>query len=296
MHYYATETYRSISEVTNTSELWQLHVVQEALKYEYLLSGIFALTAFHKSTKSLHNAHGYFNIALHYQNSASSSLRGAIFDLNQENSGALFATSVIMYICVIASPSNPAQEPPTSFLDTMVLSIDLLPGLSSIAQTAKPWLQPAGPFRPLFEVWNRLDANLEDDDFRRALTRLRETNEEHVPQEQHDERAINARAIDSLESCFLRGKTGVLVFLVLVRKEFGLELKLRKPTALLILLYWGVLLDNLQGEWWAEGAGKGLIQEVSPILWDYGMTWRDAARWAIRRVGLKELNQESQIP
>lgn len=65
MHHWSTTTYKSLCTVPEDHQYMQLVMPQEAMRYDFLLNGIFVAAALHRSmTAAESEARGYFNIAM----------------------------------------------------------------------------------------------------------------------------------------------------------------------------------------------------------------------------------------
>jgi hypothetical protein len=65
-------------------------------------------------------------------------------------------------------------------------------------------------------------------------------------------------------------------------------LRCRDPLALLILMYWGVLLHELHGRlWWAHNSGSSLVLELLAQLKPCRPDWEDIILWPKQRIGLQ---------
>lgn len=65
MHLWSTTTYKGLCSVPEDQHYMQLVLPQEALRYDFLLNGIFVAAALQRSTMAPEpEARGYFNVAM----------------------------------------------------------------------------------------------------------------------------------------------------------------------------------------------------------------------------------------
>jgi hypothetical protein len=65
MHCWSTSTYKSLCSVPEDHHYMQLVMPQEALRYDFLLNGIFVAAALHRAAMApKQEAKRYFNIAM----------------------------------------------------------------------------------------------------------------------------------------------------------------------------------------------------------------------------------------
>ena len=216
MNHWTAETYKSsCGTATNEYHAWQVLVPQEGLKYDYLLHGVLAMAALNIAVESFHErASDYVNIALEYQNLASSSFRAELANVTEANSQAVFAFSLITLCLSLALPQFWKDHPePIGMLDSQVLHYELLRGVGLIVQSSRDWL-PALPLLSNAEQYKPLPARELDKDTQAAVDRLNALNDEKHDISRRETRAEKAQAISFhaacrkaifyLEECFIR--------------------------------------------------------------------------------------------
>ncbi|KAH6699681.1 hypothetical protein BKA61DRAFT_621522 [Leptodontidium sp. MPI-SDFR-AT-0119] len=285
MHYWFTKT--SSSFTTTYTDLFRGHVVQEALKHEYLADSIFALTSLHIASDTIDPvaAASYVSVALQYQNSAVSTFRAALQNVTQSNCDALFLSSISIMACAMVSPllSTGAHDAAKSTLESILILYDFLNGIISVININRDWLE-SGPCRDIFRAQRRFDAP-RTDETKGQIERLQNLNNAVIGAANplHE---TYSHAIQQLERCFQEGKTIAVGWLVSAGKDFVIELQRGERMALMIFMYWGVLLDRLDEMWWAKYAGKRLVKELCGSFDGYGKEWDEATNWAKMEVGL----------
>jgi len=77
----------------------------------------------------------------------------------------------------------------------------------------------------------------------------------------------------------------VLPWLVVVSDEFVMFVQNELPMALLICMCWGLLLNRVEGIWWAKASGSKIVAQLIPRLVD-AQEWNGIVNWAKEEVGL----------
>lgn len=273
MYRFSTRTYLTFSATGVSPEVWKSFAVQEALEHDFLMDGLLSLAALHIAAEKELESGEYVRIALEYQNRALISFREALSHLTAENCNSTFACSVIAMMSTLFSTGCILQ------------AFELLEGIRYVSKTGREWLQ-TGPFGPVFDLWFLPISSIQDSDINMALLELAAFNDNLSSTATQERQATFTDAISHLHTCFSKDKEMVLLWLAMTGEEFMSGLKRHEPMAILIFLHWGVLLDRLHDEWWVEGAGKRLVEELALKLEEYGQVWVDMTIWARRQVGL----------
>jgi hypothetical protein len=286
MHHWFMKTCQSFT--IKLTDLFRSHVVKEALKHEYLTDSIFALTSLHiaSETSDPVSAASYVNVALQYQNNAVPNFRTALHNVTQSNCDAIFASSILIMACSVVSPLFPAGDSDIakSSTDSILHLYDFINGISSIVDISRQWLE-SGPCRVVFRTRRGFEAPTEDKTTL-PTEHLRHLNNTVTGTSNSLRHQTYERAIEWLERCFAEDKTMAVTWLAMAGKDFTKELQKREPMALMVFMYWGVLLDKLDEMWWAKCSGKRLVEELCGILNGHGNEWDKAKKWAKMEVGL----------
>ncbi|KAJ5794343.1 hypothetical protein N7457_000942 [Penicillium paradoxum] len=285
MHQFATETYASLCISDSESKVWQTAIPRLALKHPYLMNGILALASMHIATTCLapYEAQLYLDTGLQYYNRSITPFRNAIDSITPQNCNAVFAHSIVMIAVSIASPRLTAtKDESTSITENIVVLFELLQGVKKILQVSKSWIN-----LQLFsqgEYWKTTPVEV-DPDTGAALAHLAALNDLVMIGIYSEQHRINKDVITHLRHCYAKfarspDPAPVLAWLGAIQKDFVDSLKCRQPFSLLILMYWGVLLMELDGKrWWARNAGRALVWELFEALRDGDPRWEGALTW-----------------
>ncbi|KAJ5185896.1 Protein of unknown function DUF3468 [Penicillium cf. griseofulvum] len=292
IHKFATETYESLCISKSETKIWQITVPKLAFKHSYLMSGILALASMHIATtcEPSEGALQYYETGLQYYNRSLTPFRNAIDSITPHNCDAVFAHSIVMIAISIASPRLiVTKDECTSITENIVILFQLLQGVKKIMQVSKSWIK-----LELFsqgEYWKKTPTEL-DPDTEAALTHLAALNDQVMIGIYSNQHRINKNVIAHLRHCYAKfahsaDPAPVLAWLAAVDKDFVENLRCRQPFSLLILMYWGVLLRELDEQrWWARDSGRALVLELFDALRSGDPRWERALAWVQRKMRL----------
>ncbi|CZR58894.1 related to regulatory protein involved in control of sterol uptake [Phialocephala subalpina] len=288
MHHWCTKTCHSFT--VKLTDVFQSHAVKEALKHEYLADSLLALTSLHIASETSDPvvAASYVNTALQYQNNAVPTFRAALQNVTQSNCDAIFTSSILTMACSIVSPLLPAgdNDKAKSPTESILLLYDFVNGISSVVDISRQWLE-SGPYRVIFRSSSQREVEpLRESEALPAIIQLMNLNNTVTGIANSPLHQTYECAIGQLKKCFGEDKHSAVTWLAMAGEDFTNQLQKREPMALLIFMYWGVLLDKLDEMWWAKYSGRKIVEELSENLRGYGNEWEEATRWAKIQVGL----------
>lgn len=292
MHQFATDTYRSVSTSEPEMNVWQIHVPRLALQFDFLMNGILALASLQiAATLEPPASFVYMDTALQYHNLTFAPFRSSIDNLTEQNCEAVLAQSIITTVFGIAMPRvTAARGEPSNMTENIVVLFELLQGVKNIINIGQSWIKLN--LYPVHKRDPKSDGPALDDETQTALGRLATLNEEALASIDTDQYRINKDVISHLRYCFAMytnegGPGNVLAWLAAVDKEFVDNVRRRQPLALLVLMHWGVLLGELDGQWWwARNSGRALVSELLHILQPGNARWSESLAWPQRKMGL----------
>lgn len=295
MHVWSLKTCRSFS--SNLSGVFQSFMVEQAFHHPFLMDSLLALTSLHiasgtasSNDNDVNNHHGSLNLALvseyiddalHYQNSAVPAFSSALENISPLNCDALFACSVIMMACAFAAPLIGSSRGNTR--ESLTSPFHFVKGIHSVIDKARPWMAN-GPFR--FAIITHSDDDWEssqqDNEVFHRLRKLCFHGDPAI-------RNILFHSITLLRNCFAKDETMAIPWIVVVGEDFADLVQQEVPMALLVYMYWGVLLSRLKEVWWATLSGRGIVNDLAKEL--AGIDgWTEAIQWATEEVGTNKEN------
>lgn len=283
MHRWSTGTYKScVTPQVNDGEVWEQKVPALALRYDFLLNGLLALSAYDCARAAAETeAEQYVNSAIEYHALALGSFRSYVPRIDSDSHEAAFACSLILMILALASAqfaSNPGMGKPHDMVQNAIVHFEMLRGCVPILDInadylmSNPQIQKLVPFEDL-------PRTMIDGQTRTALGHLSDFNDKKIvaARDRSGEYNINSishweickKAISMLTDCFEKCVDDVsrgyaLGWLNIAGEDYIKALKDDDNAALLILMFWGVLIDKLGHQvWWADKFGRLLVTEIS---------------------------------
>ncbi|KAL4884852.1 hypothetical protein BJY04DRAFT_214734 [Aspergillus karnatakaensis] len=292
MHKYSTETYKTFFSEPADYHVWQAVVPRWAFKYDFLLYGILSVTALHTALAlDPVDARPYLDASMDFQSKALRPFQEALQNISLENVDAAFAYSRITIVKGIAfrqvaADINSADD--TSMLESIFLLFKLVDGVMAITDMSHEQLRKSALIPRNF--WGTAEFTL-DSDTNEALTRLSELNTRLNINDDTQYCTIDS-AIFRLRQCWQRfhrhgDSTSVLSWLAMAGKEFVIAAMNYESLPLLVLAYWGSLLQQLKGaSWWAANSGSALVSDILETLCRSNVDFGEAALWPKRKAGV----------
>ncbi|KAH7030145.1 C6 transcription factor [Macrophomina phaseolina] len=326
MHRWSTRTYLSVCSIPQDQPLMQHTVPQRGLEYECLLHSLLALSSLDLATttaqaggsNSTRSAAAYTRAAMEYYGKSIALFRREVSDITYANHDSLYLISVLMSLINIAALHFPREDAGggaaatlPSVLESMPTIFSLLRGATLVGVRCGRWLVDSVESVRIIVAMGAAPPELLDGGTREALARLGAVNDglhisavcRRAGQATEDETRAHemyARAIEGLERCFAEEARGyidgfLLSFPALAGREFGAAVQKGEPMALLVLMYFAVLMEwHGKKGWWATSIGTALILEISEKLRRLQFTlvpgFQEAVLWAQQQVGLPGLN------
>lgn len=291
MHQWCMKTCYSFS--SDLSDVFGTYVVKQALRHPFLMDSLLALSSLHIANDltsantdieistndgtKLASAEDYIIDALHYQNQAAPAFRAALEDISPTNCNALCACSAIMMACAVVSSLSQSGE--DSGMGTLTALLPFIKGVHVVIDRAREWLA-SGPFGLIMQCHP-------DDDwllFQPGDVELLPSGIQKLYCLRSHASDVCTRAIVMMGKCYVKADAMVLPWLVVVGDEFVGLVQQGQPMALLIYMCWGVLLNRLEGIWWARASGRKIVMQLIPRLIGFE-EWEGIVNWAKEEVG-----------
>lgn len=278
LDHYRKFTYKTLSCSPKTDNAFRVTVIKLASKFPFLHHGILACSALHLASSDPSNKEYYTIQSLQYQDQATPAFRWATMHVDSNNCQAVLAFAFFLVVCSLGSGfddqglflSNDNEQDQVT--DTDMPSLHWINILRNGCSMLCPvWDElTSGPLAPFAALWrDDIGVIVDSNDLllRTLLSVFPEdgTTEYHI---YHDsavklvaafkflqEHGPSPNIWDTLNSWPMRILPGYLDLL-----------KQNRPSALLLLAYYAVLLRPLQGEWFLEGRITKLIDEIARRL------------------------------
>ncbi|PSN58954.1 hypothetical protein BS50DRAFT_566210 [Corynespora cassiicola Philippines] len=303
LHHWSLSTSLSILKSPQLNHFWQKVFTEIAFHNACVMHSILSIAALHVAYLCTSNRHRHICYAAHHHTLALRSFREDISCLKPDNSDALFASSTLTFFYAFIRfgklygwDGEDGSGPRVS----RILGAEWIPlvrGMEAVLHPVYEYVR-VGPLRSLLGLGNffEMDPDAQPGPDDEALLRLREIwvsdeNSQVYDDTLHLMRRTNAWMaqfrIASDEQLtgwgYNREWSGPFAWLFLASERYFVLQQQRQPPALVLFAYFGVMLQHLDGYWWADGCGKSIVSAVDECLGPYWSSW---LQWPKEFVGL----------
>lgn len=317
MHRWTSSTYKSLCSLPEDHVYLQNEVPLWGFKSDYILQGVFSLAALEivlcGGAANDADPVVYFQTALDCYGKGSRLFREKLAGMTSDDVHVAYIFAAIATAITLAIPEcgrAAGCSDHDSMLERMSVFSEMIVGSTSVA-LMYPEALLSGPLeaslKKALEIMAQEIPEQLDDETDAALRRLSTIVKDMFPSSEDElttrRRQVYLDAVENLRTCFhedIRGtiKGFAISFPSLAGPEFLAYMKNLEPLAILILMHWGVLLENVgQMAWWARSVGKNMVSEVSETLLEPSLgfrdkqDWWDGISWARKKVGLPEITK-----
>ncbi|KAH6722412.1 hypothetical protein BKA61DRAFT_650949 [Leptodontidium sp. MPI-SDFR-AT-0119] len=291
---YGASTSKSISDSPDCVPIWRDVVPALAFKHDFLLSGVFSVSALHLGL--LYPSALHSKVALHHHPTGLESFRRHLLNITSENVTALFAFACLVPVYAFGSRNLSFSALADQINDPLVEIIDLftlLGGIAIIIEKGNHWLMESefAPFLRTNPAYSPSSSSSYSSSpgngayaplplapaIEETLTILTTQNNLSTPDARL--RASYHSAIKDLRCGILRArerpnaKMVVLPCPIMLKKNEMDEMRKKSPMALVVLAHYGVLLHSLRRDLWMRGWGRDVILAVRREV-DWGVWGR----------------------
>jgi len=325
MHQWSTATCKSMEyNRPDSREKMAIDLPRSALKYEYLLDGMFSFTALHLAHEHQADPHTmdyYVAAAMSFRDRGMQRAAPAIQEFQnidyKPEANEVFAvfwfaaltgmTSMALTVLTRREPENfasPEIVTGRAFINMHVEIAQLWRGTRAIMIFAASmetdpgvYIRPDEPEPQSTALDPETDAALSQ--LETFISNAAPTPSSGVVDQDHTPLYIQSVALirKGYDTLAANGHVDdTLAWGPILGNDFALLLKEGVPRALLSTLCYGTLLDKASRRWWARDAGRMLVHECSVELAGCPEEWYPLIRWARTRVGLPEASPASSGP
>ena len=278
-------TYKSCcTPGSGDDEVWQFVVPEYSLQYDFLLNGVFALSAF-ESARLLRDKpdhEKYVKAAYEYHGNALSSFRSQLPTILRDSHEAALCFSLMLMVLALASVQFPSytssEEHGPRMVQSAVTHFELIRGCIPVAESKEGYIAE-NPYINKMTLFEDLPRAPVDSSIEKALGKLGELNDRRITSSVHEPHGRRVqqvayweackKALSLLRECFEKCRDDMsrgyaLGWLNMAGEGYIQAVKEADHAALLILMHWGVLFERLAHQvWWAEHFGHKLVAEIS---------------------------------
>ncbi|CRK20735.1 Sterol uptake control protein 2 like [Verticillium longisporum] len=302
MHHYSVNTADTLAIRDDVRHIWRHVNPEEGYRHPFIMDGMLAISALHKSLLVPSMRQDYLTLAAHYQSSGLKGYTLQLPNVNIKNWIPVFCFAALTVIYVSLLPvrceNHVLPEPMPSMLElfavTRGMQSFLEPYLENLVTTRFAPLfhgtqanfnnEMAGSRRLVYASYTALDQACIPGDTFAALLRLRAVLAEHVPA---DAREDYLEAVVALErTAGLIADAGmhvdpgmVFIWAYEVSGRVLADVRGHAPAALLLLAHYCVFLRILESRiWYFRGWVKPVLQSIDGLItgepdFEVGMEW-----------------------
>ncbi|KAL9948131.1 hypothetical protein ACHAP0_002283 [Verticillium nonalfalfae] len=265
MHHYSVNTANTLAIRDDVRHIWRHVIPEEGYRHPFIMDGMLAISALHKSLLVPSMRQDYLTLAAHYQ---SSGLKGYTLQLPNVTIKNwipvfCFAGLTVIYVSLlpVRCENHVLPEPLLSMLE-----------LFAVTRGMQSFLEPYLDNLVTTRSYTALDQACIPGDTFAALSRLRAVLAEHVPA---DAREDYLEAVAALErTAGLIADAGmdvdpgmVFIWAYEVSGRVLADVRGRAPAALLLLAHYCVFLRILESRiWYFRGWAKPVLQSIDGLV------------------------------
>ncbi|EEY14362.1 C6 zinc finger domain-containing protein [Verticillium alfalfae VaMs.102] len=246
MHHFTISTCDTLTSREDMRHVWRVTVPQEGYKHSYVMHGMLAVAAVHKAQLVPSERQTYITLAAYHQSLGLEGFTPLMFDVNRDNWKPIFSFASIVVLYVYLLPARSENQRLLTPFPSILELFSFVRGIQSIMQKFVHYI-PRTSFAPIiWSVWiTDVDDPMNPDDYLKAIDELVKVTR------------LLAHAGVSVES-------GMVMFWPYVIPErIMLDIEALNPHALLLLSYYCVFLNILEGRYWySRGWAKPLMAEI----------------------------------
>jgi hypothetical protein len=298
MHRWSTVTYKSMcTPAAGDEHVWRNKVPTWALSYDFVLNGLLSLTAFEaasssssSSASSGQNRDHYVNAATEYQTLALSTFRHHLQRVhldhhhpsNDSYEPVLTFSMMLMVLAMASAQFNSDSQQSTGMVQNTLTHYRLIRGCGTVLGDSGEQYLASNPYVLKLTRFDDLPRVPVDSPSTAMLARLNEVNERRLTStvgEPYEARVQHVKsfeackkAIGILEQYFARChgpvdptyQAYILGWLNMAGDEYVVAIQDGDHVALLVLMVWGAVVEQLGHRvWWARRFGRLLVEEIA---------------------------------
>ncbi|KAH7014749.1 hypothetical protein EDB80DRAFT_706405 [Ilyonectria destructans] len=267
---------RAIMIIDTAAESMATEVIDSALKSPYLMNQLLAISALHLSKGDSAQAR-YLQHATTLQTRALALFNEAREEVSEATCVPMFLFSSFLGVHVLCDTLQGTRENLGAFLDRFIRYLSIHRGVSAV--TSQSWSMIKG---------SRLGASIQQiedafcaDDYAKEETEILyrmvdESNLGSTSAETYQQAIKKLQQIFALHGrLMLQGRPcdAAITFCIIVNDDYIEHLKQRRPEALIILAFYGVILHWNRNIWIFGDGGQYLIQAITSHLGAYWARW-----------------------
>ncbi|KAL8950313.1 MAG: hypothetical protein Q9222_003636 [Ikaeria aurantiellina] len=278
LHHYCTNTYKTLTNDPEQQAMWQTNAVKIGLSYPFLLNEMLAIAALHMATRVPDRQAFYYTRATQLQSQALNGFNSMQKEVDESNCIPVLLFSALLGSHLLGDRSRTHGLGPSEHLDHIISCVRLMRSVSKLVlkrwtsflqeSEIAPLMRSRNP-QPPFAVpseYHALDSLMQQSDlgqtsldaYSAAIDRL-----------------YWLIALIDVPNSMPDTPRSTLAWPVQLSDDYMLLLEQRRPEALIILLYYGVVLHFCRHAWAIGDSGALLVRAIESQLGGYWKPWLD---------------------
>lgn len=288
-------------------DLWRNILPRLALTYDFLLEGLFAISALDIVASAIcADPSPFIHMALESYHKSSAMFRQRLVEITPEHCHVFFACSVLVLAVNVLIPKYApnALESASAPLEAVQTFFGLSRGARQVAIVFDDAFSQHLPYTEAVRKILQSPPAVVDEGEREAIRVLHNINDRlsergiglSKSRKTRSSHEMYRSAIALLEIYYAEDCKGRVTGLCLsapskTGDDFTAAMDKSEPLAMLVLMHWAVVLERSSDRlWWTKSLGRGLIQQVSALL-QGSILWGlpdvpEHIAWVERQVGL----------
>jgi Fungal specific transcription factor domain len=281
LHQFCTVTYQTMTPDPSQQDVWKSTVIRLALSFPFLMHEILAIAALHLAHCKPERQSHYCTKATELQTHALGEFNDVQKNVGASNCSAIMIFSSLLALHLLADPSRRQGSNYSELLEHFIGCINLMRGVRSVVisdwwavlseSELRPLFHPPRPEQP-YDVPDeccRLVELAQNTDPGASSTKAYAAAVERL----HWTFAASALQMREREHSTIGH---VLAWPAQLKDDYLELLNERRPEALIILAYYGVLLHFRRKSWAIDDSGASLIRAINAHtgpFWGRWMAW-----------------------
>ncbi|KAJ5584881.1 uncharacterized protein N7459_004681 [Penicillium hispanicum] len=278
-------THKLFARSEETRKVWEILVLEEALRNPFLMHGVLAISALHVSHLCRDGRQAdWIDVAIAHKSTALSLFSDRLHCIDESNAKAMMSFASIAVVFSFASVLNSHSPSDGPSLGALTEVFILSRGVQAVVNEAAEFLQQSN-FAPLFDISSPVGAV--PDDVLVEFDRLQELNNQFTLTSAGHKQESYCRAITCLRelAAFTYAEptslTCVAGWAIRASTDFLDDLRECKPLALVLLAHYCVFLCMAKDNWCVGSWGRTVFDEIVQLL---DPSWQHHIQWATNKI------------
>jgi Fungal specific transcription factor domain len=279
LHHFCMVTFETLTPEPAQQEVWQSTAIKLGFSFPFLMHEILAIAALHLAHCRPERQDHYYTKATELQNHALNGFNAIRENVGASNCEAIMLFASLLALHVLADPSRSRGLNSSEYLDHFLGCINLMRGVRNVVISDWWSYLSESDLKPLLQVKQPEQPYNIPDECRELAQLTRNADLSTASIEAYDaaiERLHRSFAVSNVPLQTHSTIRWLLAWPVQLKDGFLELLNERRPEALIILAYYGVLLHFYRDSWAVGDSGTFLVRSINAhtgAYWGRWMAW-----------------------